>query len=148
MRFLEPSEVNDLNQVATLGQEFAVRMEHQYVFLPEEFCRLWKAFLDTKMGFILVSTIAGEIREAIGGMTFSDPHDGVKCGMVGFWYYGDGPRGLQSGRLFQSFERKMVELEVRRLFAQALLNSRFPAVSHFLGGVGFRPVEMNFVKDI
>lgn len=148
MTFVDFRDLDDINSISRMGQEFCRRIDHKLPFSTDQFRTLWTHVLKRQDGFIAMTRVQGQIREAIGVMEYPDPTDGEKIAHVGFWYFSEGSHGLQAGRLFKSVFEKLRELKIKRVYCDALFNARFQKVSKYLMAHKMAPVAMQFMLTL
>lgn len=113
----------------------------------ESFVRSWGSFLRSDTGTIIAEKEDGKITGLLGAILFPDLNNGDLVATEAFWYVDPQHRG-GGIKLFNRFEEWGKARGAKRLIMVHLLSSMPEALNRFYKRRGYRPVEVNYVKEI
>ena len=116
-------------------------------FNADCFVKGWTAFLEQRIGVILVAEEQGEIVGGIGGSLFPDFNTGDLTATEMFWYLMPGHRG-QGLRLLREFERAMRERGGKRIWMVHLMAVNAERMAEYYARNGYALSEQFFVKEL
>lgn len=143
-------KADEIETVAHLGTEFFAEAKLPGSFRPAVFCRTWKNLITLGMGFVLAAYKGNDRPVGIlGAIVTQDINDGETVAQEAFWFMSAESRGsLESVRLFRMFEQTARERGAKRFIMVHLLALKADKLSKFYERMGYRAVEVNFVKEI
>lgn len=146
IRQLQPAE---LPLVLDMAHKFFEEAHVGGEFSDDTFILSWTGFMKSGNGVIFILTEDGQIKGAIGGLTYRDINTGKGLALETFWYvdkeYRD--KGV-GGQLIHQLEQWAKSMFCTRLIMAAMMNASFPKLEKYYTEKGFRILEANFTKDL
>lgn len=118
-------------------------------FCHEAFIHNWKLIFDAKLGAMWKLVIDGKIVGLMGGILSPDMLDGQLIATEAFWYvHPDFRRSKWGLKLIAYFEQWARSCRAQRLIMAHLLVGFPESLAAYYSRKGFRPVEINYVKEL
>ena len=132
-----------------LGQSFFDEAELPGSFKLEAFKHNWQGLIKNNIGAMWKLMVGGKFAGAIGGVFFPDVNSGEMVASEMFWYVHPDYRNTKwSIRLFRTFEQWAKTMGAKRVFMTYLLSSMPESLKRFYEHQGYKPVEVNYMKDL
>lgn len=146
---IRAAAVEELSTIAPYGKAFYEEGNLVGTYDPETFRKTWSAFLGKGLGVIFVMEIAAKFAGALGGILFLDPNNNDLVATELFWYVLPEYRNsVESVRLLVAFERWAKEMDARRVSMMHTFGSQVEQLSAIYTRLGYRPLEVHYVKEI
>lgn len=129
------------------GREFFAEGNLPGGFRPEAFTQNWTKMIYAGHGMILGAFKNGAFIGALGAVFSPDPSNGDKIATEAFWYVRPGHRG-PGLRLLKAFEEIAMKRGVKRIGMVHLLSIQPEGMANLYQRLGYRPVEVNFLKEL
>lgn len=147
---VRPVTIPELPRVASVGFTFFKEGDIPGGFVPEVFIRNWTDLLLNNRGvFYGAFTPEGMFTGGLGALLCPDLNNGQVMAVECFWYVLPEFRGgTAAGRLLKAFERWAREQGAKRMVMVHLLNLTPTELHNTYKRLGYRPVEVNYVKEL
>jgi len=141
--------IDDLDKLAYGAEQFYRSSEFLECFDMETFKRSWSRFLGLNMGVIfgLVDEKTGEIYGALGGVKYTDPHNGQLKAAEMFWYVVEERRG-EGMKLLAAFEKWAKEEGCKYIHMVHLADLMPDAIRRVYERRGYKLAEMAYRKEV
>ena len=137
----------DLPRLVHLGEKFYAMSEALRGFNPDVFQANWTRLLDAGIGAIFAAERGENIVAALGGVIVPDINSLAKKAGELFWFADPKYRGL-GGFLFRAFEGWARENGCNVISMVHLVDVMPDALDEFYRAMGYKPVEVNYEKEI
>jgi GNAT superfamily N-acetyltransferase len=139
---------NELHGIAQLGPKFWSESKLPGDFKPEVFVENWKKIIAKDQGCIIFNQDEkGGINGAIGLLVYQDINDGELVMQEAFWFVSPESRGFGL-RLLKKAEEIAKMINVRRFVMTHLLNGYADQLSRLYPRMGFKALEINYIKHL
>lgn len=138
----------ELYGIAQLGPKFWSESNLPGDFKPDVFVENWKKIIARDQGCILFNQDdKGEINGAIGLLVYQDINDGELVMQEAFWFVSPESRGFGI-RLLKKAEEIAKMINVKRFVMTHLLNNYADQLSRLYPRMGFKALEINYIKHL
>jgi len=139
---------NELHGIAQLGPKFWSESKLPGDFKPDVFVENWKKIIAKDQGCIIFNQDdKGGINGAIGLLVYQDINDGELVMQEAFWFVSPESRGFGL-RLLKKAEEIAKMINVRRFVMTHLLNGYADQLSRLYPRMGFKALEINYIKHL
>lgn len=139
---------DQLDGIAKLGPKFWSESNLPGGFKPDVFVENWKKIIARDQGCIIFNQDEkGGINGAIGLLVYQDINDGELVMQEAFWFVSPESRGFGL-RLLKKAEEIAKMINVRRFVMTHLLNGYADQLSRLYPRMGFKALEINYIKHL
>lgn len=142
--------VDEIDSITHMGKDFFAEAKLPGEFKADVFCKTWRALIEIGLGFILAAYKGNnQAVGALGAVMAPDLNDGQLVSQETFWFMSADSRGsLMSTRLLRAFEEKAREKGVKRISMVHLLSLNADKLGKFYERMGYRALEVHFMKEL
>lgn len=146
---IKAAAIQDLKEIAPYGKAFYEEGNLVGNYDPETFVKNWTVFLEKGLGVIFIMESMGKFAGALGGILFMDPNNNDVSATELFWYVLPEHRnGIEPVRLLLAFEHWAKEMGARRVSMMHTFGTQVEQLSGIYTRLGYRPLEVHYVKEI
>jgi|DEB3_MinimDraft_2_1074329.scaffolds.fasta_scaffold05128_3 GNAT superfamily N-acetyltransferase len=139
---------DQLDGIAQLGPKFWSESNLPGGFKPDVFVENWKKIIARDQGCIIFNQDEkGGINGAIGLLVYQDINDGELVMQEAFWFVSPESRGFGL-RLLKKAEEIAKMINVKRFVMTHLLNGYADQLSRLYPRMGFKALEINYIKHL
>lgn len=139
---------DQLDGIAQLGPKFWSESNLPGGFKPDVFVENWKKIIARDQGCIIFNQDdKGGINGAIGLLVYQDINDGELVMQEAFWFVSPESRGFGI-RLLKKAEEIAKMINVKRFVMTHLLNNYADQLSRLYPRMGFKALEINYIKHL
>ncbi len=136
-------------EIKILGPSFFSECGLPGSFKFEAFIHNWTLFLQTNIGAMWTMAKGEKVVGLLGGILAPDMNDGELMAMETFWYvHPDHRNSIESVRLLMTFEIWAREMGAKRVMMAHLLSSMPEKLAAYYERRGYRPLEINYIKEL
>lgn len=144
---VRPVTIEELPQVVGVGFQFFKEGDLPGGFVPDVFIRNWTSLLSEDRGVFFGLFKEDRFVGGLGAVICPDLNNGQLMAVETFWYVQPQHRG-RGLRLLREFEKWAKERGARRVAMLHLLKLHPAEMNTLYKRLGYRPVEVNYIKEL
>lgn len=142
-------DLKSLAEAQILGESFFKECGLPGSFKHEAFIHNWTLFLSTNIGAMWAFVKNDKVVGLLGAILSPDMNDGELVAMETFWYVHPKHRNsIESVKLLMVFELWAQKIGAKRIMMAHLLSSMPKKLASYYERRGYRPLEINYVKEL
>lgn len=140
---------DDTTRLVQMGEAFYASGEIFGGFSASSFLTFWHDAIMKGKGFILIAEENGEAVGSLGALLYDHPNNSdVRVAQEMFWWMEEAFRGSDSVKLITAFEDLAREWGATVVSMSAINGMRERAIGRIYERWGYRPQEVNYVKEL
>lgn len=139
--------INELQLATEMAGLFFEEGKLPGEFKADVFVKSWSTLIKLDMGKIYGLFVDDKPVGYLGMIVTQDINDGAKIAQEAFWYVHPDHRGAGLRLLFHA-QAQAKELSCKRMGMVHLLDAAGEKLSHIFNRMGFREIEVHYIKEI